>query len=398
MQVCNMAGLGVEVAPSVLIWARESIGLSREQAAAKIDVFPSKIRYWEEGHGDPTLSQLRRIAEAYQRPLAALFLSEPPSETDSVPDYRLVPGKQGDPWSPALHEAFRRVRMQREVAIELAELREDVPTPLAVQLQSNLDPEHAGELVRGWLGAPVPTTVAGQGEGNPLRRWSVLVEAKGVLVTQVQGIDLDEMRGLSISDQPFPVIVLNGKDAPGGKLFTLLHELVHVLLRSGGLCDLREARGQARTPSERIERYCNQVAAVALMPRSVLLTDPRVASASTSTTWADADLRELSRRFGASEEATLLRLVRLGRASEDDYRRRRKLYLKIYVARRDKKPRAAGGLGYYQLKLRDFGHLYVRAVLNAYRDQDINGSEVADYLDMKLDHVAKLDRLVEAGR
>lgn len=397
-QVFNMAGMDVEVAPAVLIWARESIGLSREQAAAKIDVFPSKLRYWEEGHGDPTLSQLRRLAETYQRPLAALFLSEPPTERDAVPDYRLMSGNHGNSWSPALHEASRRVRMQREVAIELAELREEVPTPIEVELGTDLDPERAGELVRGWLGIPAPTTVAVRGEGSPLKRWSVLVEAKSILVTQIQGVALDEMRGLSISEQPFPVIVLNGKDAPGGKLFTLLHELVHVLLRSGGLCDLREEWGHARTPSERVERYCNHVAAVALMPQSALLTDPRVAAASTSTTWADADLRELSHRFGVSDEAMLLRLAKLHRASEDDYRRRRKLFLRIYAARRERQPRAAGGPGYYQMKLRDFGGLYVRAVLNAYREQDITGSEVADYLDMKLDHVAKLERLVEAGR
>lgn len=390
--------MDVEVAPSVLVWARESIGLSREQAAEKIDVFPWKLQYWEEGHGDPTLSQLRRIAETYQRPLAALFLSKPPVETDPVPDYRLLSGNQGRPWSPALHEAVRRVRLQREVSIELAELQEDVPAPLELALGIDLDPEVAGESVRRRLGAPSPDPVPVRGKGSPLNRWGLLVEAKAILVTQVRGVGLDEMRGMSISEEPFPVIVLNGKDAPGGKLFTLLHELVHILLRSGGLCDLREERGQVRTPTERVERYCNRVAAASLMPRSELLTDPLVDSASVSTTWADGDLHQLAQRFGVSDEAMLLRLVSLHRAPEEEYRRRRKLFLSIYAARGKEALRTTGGPGYYQLKLRDFGRRYVMMVLKAFREQDIHDSEVADYLDMKLDHVAKLERLVEDGR
>lgn len=391
-----MASLNVAVVPEVLIWARESIGLTQEQAAAKIDVFPSRIQFWEEGHGDPTIAQLRRLADAYQRPLASFLLSEPPAAADAVPDFRLLSGSRDRAWSPELHTAYRRVTMQREVSIELADLQDETPAPLGIVLGLDRDPEESGELIRAWLGA-LAQPLSTRGSGSPLGTWISLVEARSILVTQVRGVQLDEMRGLSISDQPFPVIVINGKDGRGGKLFTLLHEVVHVLLRSGGLCDLREGRGDARTSTEQVERYCNRVAAVALMPQSLLVSDRRVASASASTSWTDGDLRDLANRFGVSDEAMLLRLVTIRRASEDDYRRRRKLFLGIYAARREKEVRTGGGPNYYRMKIRDFGRRYVTSVLGAYRQEEINGSEVADYLDMKLDHVAKLERLIEAG-
>lgn len=392
-----MAGLAVAVAPNVLVWARESIGLSREQAAERVDVFPWQIRAWEEGLGDPTLPQLRRMADVYERPLAAFFLSEAPQDADVVPDFRLVAGNQGRSWSSALHTAVRRVRMQREVSIELAELREEVPPHPGISLNLDLHPEEAGDAVRTWLGASFQRSTGSRPPTSPLRAWTSLIEDKSILVTQIQGVRLDEMRGLSISDYPFPVIVINGKDGPGGKLFMLLHELVHVLLRSGGLCDLREKRGDARTLAERMERYCNRVAAVALMPEAALLADRRVASASAATPWTDADLRDLATRFGVSEEAMLLRLVTIRRAPEDDYRRRRKLFLSIYAARQEEAAIAGGGPGYYVMKLRDFGRRYVATVLDAYRQEEINGSEVADYLDMKLDHIAKLEQRLKAG-
>jgi Zn-dependent peptidase ImmA (M78 family)/transcriptional regulator with XRE-family HTH domain len=391
-----MVGIELNVAPSVLVWARESIGLSREQAAARIDAFPSTLQLWEEGQADPTLPQLRRMAEVYQRPLAAFFLSAPPEETESVTDFRLASETHGQAWSPELHRAFRRVRMQREVAIELAELREEEPGPIELVLRLDLDPEIAGDRVRAWLGASPPLAVSGA--GGALNTWVSLIERKSILVTQVQGVDLHEMRGLSIGDQPFPIIVLNGKDTPAGKLFTVLHELVHVLLRSGGLCDLKDDQGQPRTPTEQAERYCNRVAAATLVPRSALMGLPVVAAASASTVWTDSDLRWLANRFGVSAEAMLLRLVFLGCASEDDYRRRRKLFLSIYAARQERLREASGGPSYYRMTLRDFGRRYVGMVLDAYRQEDINGSEVADYLDIKLDNLPKLEQAIEAGR
>ena len=175
------------------------------------------------------------MAEVYHRPLAAFFLSTPTEETDSVTDFRLLSGNHVKSWSPELHRSFRRVRMQREVAIELAELRAEEPRPIEQTLRLDFEPDDAGDQVRAWLGVPSMSLFSTENLSPGFNAWIALIERKAVLVAQVQGIDLDEMRGLSISEQPFPMIVLNGKDAPAGKLFTLLHELIHVLLRAGGL-------------------------------------------------------------------------------------------------------------------------------------------------------------------
>lgn len=392
-----MAGVELDIAPDVLVWARESIGLSTEQAAAKLDVFPSDLRLWEEGHVEPTLPQLRRMADIYQRSVAAFFLTSPPGEPVALTDFRLPSSSRGKSWTPELYRAIRRVRMQREVSIELAELRDEQPQPVELALRLDLDPEVAGDQVRAWLGA-ISSTALQELPGSVLNAWAALIEREAILVTQIQGVELEEMRGLSISEQPFPIIVLNGKDAPAGKLFTLLHELVHVLLRLGGLCDLKDDPRHPRTPVEQIERFCNRVAAAILVPRTALLDHPMVASASPSTKWTDGNIRWLANRFGVSNEALLLRLVTLGLASEDDYRRRRKLFLRIYAARQERRRETSGGPGYYRMKLRDFGRRYVSMVLDAYRQEDINGSEVADYLDIKLDNLPKLEQAIEAGR
>ena len=57
-----MATVKIDVAPSVLIWARESMGLSLEEAAKRIKMSPLDLRYLEEGVGDPTLAQVERMS------------------------------------------------------------------------------------------------------------------------------------------------------------------------------------------------------------------------------------------------------------------------------------------------------------------------------------------------
>ena len=87
----------------MLLWARESIGMSIEEAAQAADVDAARLAGWEhEPQVDrPTIAQVRKLAVAYRRPLAAFFLPEPPREQQLVADFRRLPGSPRDP-SPEL--------------------------------------------------------------------------------------------------------------------------------------------------------------------------------------------------------------------------------------------------------------------------------------------------------
>ena len=108
------------------------------------------------------------------------------------------------------------------------------------------------------------------------------------------------MRGFSIAEWPFPVIAVNGSDFYRPRLFTLLHELAHLGLRDGGLCDLHESTSRFRDANDEIERFCNQVAAAVLMPEAELLADPNFAGANQNYRWSLEELEALSHPFGAS--------------------------------------------------------------------------------------------------
>lgn len=222
--------------------------------------------------------------------------------------------------------------------------------------------------------------------------WVALTEDKGVLVVQLSGVDIEEMRGFSIGENPLPVIALNGSEFPRGKLFTLMHELVHILLRRSALCDLEDLPDAIDVEGQRLEWFCNSVAAAALMPRDVIFEAyPRTAGTSRRT-WSDEELTELSGQFGVSLEAMLVRLVGLNLASREFYRARRPAFQELY---REQRKNGSGRLTYYPKQIRNLGRRYISTVWRAYERGDVSDPELSTYLQTKLENVPRL--IKEAG-
>ncbi len=198
------------------------------------------------------------------------------------------------------------------------------------------------------------------------------------------------MAGFSVSEWPRPVIGLNGSDFQRRRLFTLAHELAHLVLNAGGVCDMREDR-KADQAEDRIELYCNRVAAAAVMPRDALTAVAVVARAQADRRWTTSELDALAKPFGASAESMLLRLISLDKASWDVYWALKPDFQKGYEEAKERQRQAESGPSYYVVKARDLGPGYVRVVLDAFRGRAITFLDVADYLDIRFDQIPKLE-------
>ncbi len=369
----------------LLSWARDSARLSIDAAAQKIGQPAERLRAWEAGESAPTVAQLRKIASVYKRPLAVFYLSEPPKEFDALRDHRRLPGtEQG--MGPTLAAEVRRVQLQREIAAELSVgLGGDLPTPEIPHVVPS-DPESLGRLIRQILGVSIEDQSATRNEHKALALWIRATEAVGVLVAQVSGIRIQEMRGCLVMADVYPVIVLNGSDSPRGRVFTLLHEWSHLLLRNGGICDLDD--GGSLCPDDNVETLCNASAAAALLPRQVLADDPVVSRTEGDDYWTEDLLGSLSAKYGVSKEATLRRLATIGIVSMDLYLARRHIYLSYLE---ESSPAKSGrGNPYHVLQLRNVGEAYTRIVLEAYYQMDITSADLADLLGMRLKHLPAL--------
>lgn len=389
----------VSVSSDVLTWARAAIGLSASEAARRIGISENVLSKWEQSALSPTIKQLRKTAKTYKLPLAVLLVEEPPIEFEPIRDYRRAPDGHTLVVSPELHAEVRRARMQREVLLEISEfapgiLSESVEIP---DISVSTPVEDAAQELRSFIGLTMATQLAWRDRFDALNFVVDAVERNGLLVIHAARVPTAEARGFSISESPYPVIGLNGADLPRPRLFTLMHELTHIALNLGGVCDLHEVRTQLSVDDE-VEHFCNQVAAAVLVPADDLLRLPTVAGAGPESPWPLDQLQQVADRYSISSEALLLRLLSLNKASWDTYWTRKEELEEIYATLADEKKQrqaeASGGPSYYVVKARDIGHGYAHAVLEAYRSRAISSLDVSDYLQVKYNQIPRLEQVL----
>lgn len=380
------------VEPELLTWAREAASLSAEVAARKIGVRTAQVAEWELGIGRPTVVQLRKAAEAYRRPLAAFFLPEPPASPVLPHDFRRLPaGAPAEP-SATLTLQMRRARRRRSVALALTSGLGHEATDFLLRASLDEDAETVAARANAWLGVVVDEHERWSGDYGPLNARVAVLETRGILIFQTGDVALEEMRGFTLGERRLPVIVLNAKDAPRGRVFTLMHELTHLMLGQDGVCDPLGVGRLARSPDERVEVYCNRVAGAILVPRDALLAHPLLAREAGTRDWSDEEIRELADHFAVSREAIVRRLVIVGRATEPFYDRKRELYLGQY------RRAARGREGFappFRVAVRDNGRQYTRVVLEALDREQITLADVSDYLGVRIKHLEKIAGAVE---
>lgn len=386
------ASLPALVEPSVLRWARESIDLTPVAAARKIGVPDDRVQAWESGQVPPTIAQLRKAAEVYKRSLAVFFLPAPPAGFDTLRDFRRHQGAAAGPWSPGLHEDYRRAQVQRELALELYELEDAEPsTKWRIDPLPSADDELASVARERLLSvSPLPLPSASGTVYEHINSWVAALETAGVMVLASAGgrVPTAEMRAFSLYFDVLPVIVVNGADAPRGRLFSLLHECAHLLLHTSGLCDTITDTA-ATTPDRQLEARCNRIAAAILMPRTRVFLQPEVVRREHDRASWDYDaLTTAAAPFGVSAEAFLRRLLDLGRVDAAFYRARREEFLKQYEEN-EGRPVSSGG-DWYRNTARDLGKGYVRQVADAYRRRVIDSYTAASYLNVKVGQIGRL--------
>ena len=305
-------------------------------------------------------------------------------------DFRRLPGEVAGHESPGLRFEIKRARYRRQIAIDLHESLAVEPPRFNLVTSILEEPEEvAGEILSS-LGIRAEDRAKWKTEYDAFAVWRGAIEGQGVLVFQAKEVDLSEMRGFSISELPLPVITVNIKDAVVGRIFTTLHELCHLMLREGGVCDLTEA--PPRNPAEQsVEIFCNAVAGAAIVPEKDVLAEPLVKEHGRSPEWSDSEISSLARCFWSSRETVVRRLLTLGRTNETFYRRKREQYQREYETRET----PAGGFAPpYIMALTTAGNLFTRLVLENYYRENITSGDLAEFLDVRLKHLPRIEQMM----
>lgn len=339
--------------PEVLRWARESAGLSYEDAARKLQMSGKSavetLKAYEEGKKQPSRSRLLLMSKQYHRSYLTFFLNRPPAKVERGEDFRTLPDSEPKQYSGALDALVRDVFVRQElVKAALIETEEDDVIPFVGAGAHMPEINEASKVVQEWMGLNVS---AFRSQRNPhdafnYLRW--LIERKGVYVLLMgdlgsyrSQISTDVFRGFALSDPIAPFVVVNNYDSKTAWSFTLLHELVHLWLGRTGL--------SAQVSDHQVERYCNDVAS------QILVADHEISELFKSIEMSGEDVLTHVSRYTSSNNVSgsliVYRLYRAGFIDEASWRALqedlRQLWLESRRREKEKRKAQEGGSGNY---------------------------------------------------
>ncbi len=378
----------VPITGSVLRWARLEAGLSEEELAGRINGSADDVRSWEEERDQPSKTEFSRLVTTLKRSKPVFFLPEPPEAAALPASLRSAPGLLGHRLAPDEIRELRRARRLQEATSWLLTLEEkprvDLPTlPVA------RSPEDAASTARDWVGIEVSDQLRWEGDSAAFKSWRAQLETRGLLVFQLQ-LGSEGIRGFSLSDSAAPLIATNTAYNVAARIYTLFHELGHLVSQTDSACYGFVSPTSTRA-NVSVERWCEEFAAAFLVPPSHL---DAVATRYRRTRPESTDFdvaRNVARQFKVSIRAAAIRLMRVGLASQD-------LYAEVEAnARVVDRPRPAGGGGGQttaERRISQFGLKVPDVLVGAVADKTIDARSAIDYLEVNLNQLDDLSRLL----
>ena len=363
-------------------WCCEERGITPEELAAALHFSWDSFQDALAQHKGLTFIQLRKIADYFNRG-TLFFLESGPVTAEKVhtAQFRTIANQKPD-ISPKVRAIIERVERQRDVYLSLLEALEDTDAPRfdppAFKIKSV---QQAAGITRAWLDLST---------ANDFESYRSAVESKGVLVFRSNGYNgpwqipkADPICGFTIYDARCPVIVVKKMPAESRQVFTLMHELGHVLLHRKSFIDDAEDlySHQGR------EKTANAFAGLLLVPDEKLNEVDDNAMPRDVSQYGDW-LGPLTKKLGVSPEVILRRLLdsnRIGQAAYENYREWRA-----------KQPVSAVGKGTRKYRYREpkhvFGDPFVGVVLDALHAKQITLTKASTYLDnLKISDLHQLE-------
>ncbi|HEY2344222.1 MAG TPA: ImmA/IrrE family metallo-endopeptidase, partial [Chthoniobacteraceae bacterium] len=233
------------------------------------------------------------------------------------------------------------------------------------------------------LAITVETQLGWRDESQAWREWRAAVEQFGVFVFQFPKVELTEARGLSLLRFPLPAAGVNSKEQPEPRSYTLLHEVIHLMLAAGHEEAPALLEKRSGEDWETVERFAESAASYALLPEAAL----RAAAPDLSQAWDIAAVRRVAWRFRVTPLAMATRLRSSGYMDWRQYRAWKdgwNEYVKTLP------PRKGGFAHPVDIALGRNGKPYVQLVLDALAANRITSVDASRHLGLKFQHFDKL--------
>jgi Zn-dependent peptidase ImmA (M78 family) len=371
----------VPVKVELLEWA-----YNRSIKKEKLHIKFKKLDEWLKGTLQPTLKQLEDFANATSTPLGYFFLQQPPVEKLPIPHYRTLEEDMREEASPDLIETLHMMQRRQDFMKDYFEQNIGETLSFVGSYKGNSVNELADNIRKllvldfGWASRLSTFQDALNYLIDRCEENRIMVMVNGIVGSNThRPLNVGEFRGFVLVDDMAPLIFINGADAKSAQIFTLIHEIAHILIGSSAVVEA----SPLNKVDTNIEQLCNSAAAEFLCPRDHFEQEWH-------THYGDeAVYKSLGRIFKVSPVVIGRRSLELGYIYKTEFFEFYNKYIKEIQMERVS-PSPGGGNFYYTTRIR-LGNLFSRAVMyqtkssniqytDAYRLTGLKGSSFQKYL------------------
>lgn len=365
----------VDVELSVLAWLIDSSGWSTEELSKRLKTSIQNIDKLRSGEKKPSLRQLEELSSIFKRPLAAFLLSKPIKEKPKPKDYRMLPNKV-DKFDKKTMLVIRKTRRLQELSRELSRNIAYETKPKLEKLTVSDSPEQIALKFKEQFSLTEEKQRKFKTAYELFNYLRDILENLNILSFQFS-MPIEDARGFALVDEYPNVIVVNSRDNIEARLFSLMHEFAHILLRES-VIDLPEA---TYIYEDKNEKWCNEFASSFLLPKStakLLFESNRMNLTQRET------LKAFSRKYKVSKAMLLLNMLKLKYIEKQDYDAILARYKKEEnksIKQKGKKPSV--GIPSEIRCLSEVGNKFVSLVANNYDKEFITYTDALNYLSIK---------------
>ncbi len=292
---------------NVLDTLLQARSLTKATLSRRLELTEAQLQHELDRSPEPKQSIIKAIAKELVVPVFTFYMRKLPEVDNILLDFRSENPEYREKTRETLESIEFSKGIQNTAKLQKTNRAKILPH---FQIGSNKDVARFALAIREHLGI----SIEDQTESRDDKVFYVLcrkkIESHGIFVLH-DSFPREDGSGYCLSDPKHPVIVINTKNqTQGRRLFTLIHELAHVLMGVSGISDPFVRRND-------IERACNRFAGYFLVPKRYAprLLGNLVPAKEPGTD----DVRAASRKLKISQEATVLRLEQLGYYSEGSY-------------------------------------------------------------------------------
>jgi Zn-dependent peptidase ImmA (M78 family) len=192
--------------------------------------------------------------------------------------------------------------------------------------------------------------------------------------------------GFSLYDDVFPIIYVNNSSTKTRQIFTLFHELAHLVFHTSGIDTLEDHYIPNLPEHQRqIEILCNRFAAEFLVPETAF----REAFARAGREPSERTAELLASRFKVSRETIFRKFLDRRLITQSAYEE---------AAQRWAAQKQSGGGGdYYRTQIAYLGRDYIALALRQFYQNRIDDEQLGEYLNTKPKNVGVLEEYFSKG-